>query len=150
MLCRTVFEALYTRFPTLPQKLVMDNGCNVHQYVLNREPAYFQGMQFYVDQMHFRGHKHCCPAYNTGARRSPCTDAHYQQPAWLTALIEAGCYRDIGNSSLAEQKNSVLRRLESQVSFMKQTTFVYFMRFFLYRLNKLQTLRNQGQCFYTF
>ena len=40
------------------------------------------------------------------------------------------------NSSLAEQKNSMLRRLESQVAYMNQTTFLWYLRYFLYRLNK--------------
>lgn len=40
------------------------------------------------------------------------------------------------NSSLAEQKNSMLRKLESQAAYMNQTTFLWYLRYFLYRLNK--------------
>ena len=64
--CRTVFEVLLTRFPELPKQIVMDNVCNLHSYILNREPEHFKDVQFYIDEAHFRGHKHCCPAYNTG------------------------------------------------------------------------------------
>lgn len=39
------------------------------------------------------------------------------------------------NSPLAEQKNSMLRKLESQLAYMKQTTFLWYLRYYLYRLN---------------
>ena len=65
---------LLTRFPELPKQIVMDNACNLHSYILNREPEYFKDVQFYVDQAHFRGHKNCCPAYNT--RAQPSKHAH--------------------------------------------------------------------------
>ena len=57
---------LYTRFSSLPKYLCMDNGCNLHHYILNREPQHFQSLHMYIDELHFRGHKHCCPAYSTG------------------------------------------------------------------------------------
>ena len=66
-LCRTVAEVLFTRFPQLPKYLCMDNGCNLHHFIMNREPEHFRDMHMYVDELHFRGHTHCCPAYNTGA-----------------------------------------------------------------------------------
>ena len=58
---------LYTRFPQLPKYLCMDNGCNLHHYMMNREPEHFRDLHMYVDELHFKGHTHCCPAYNTGA-----------------------------------------------------------------------------------
>ena len=48
------------------------------------------------------------------------------------AYVKNGFMR---NPSLAEQKNSMLRRLESQVAYMNQTTFLWYIRYFLYRLN---------------
>lgn len=71
---RTVFEVLLTRFPELPKQIVMDNVCNLHSYIMNREPEHFKDVQFYIDEAHFRGHKHCCPAYNT--RKRPCCAMH--------------------------------------------------------------------------
>lgn len=63
---RTLFEALYTRFPVAPQRFCFDNGCNVHNYILNREPRHFESMEVYVDETHWQGHNHCSVAYNTG------------------------------------------------------------------------------------
>lgn len=63
---RTLFEALYTRFPSAPQRFCFDNGCNVHNYILNREPHFFRDMEVYVDETHWQGHNHCSLAYNTG------------------------------------------------------------------------------------
>lgn len=62
---------------------------------------------------------------------------------WVLAfslLCRAGHYEAICNSALAEQRNSFLRRIESQVSYMKQTTFMWYMRFYLYKLNKRKEL----------
>ena len=66
VLCRTVFETLYTRFEEPPDYLVMDNGCNLHNYILSREPVHFKSMHMYIDRLHFKGHTGCCPAYDTG------------------------------------------------------------------------------------
>lgn len=41
------------------------------------------------------------------------------------------------NSSLAEQKNKLLRRIEAQSAYMKQITFLIYLRYYLYRLNRL-------------
>lgn len=62
----------------------------------------------------------------------------------LIVLLFAGAYvrnKHMQNSSLAEQKNSMLRKLESQVAYMKQTTFLWYLRYFLYRLNTDQSKR---------
>ena len=65
-MCRTVFETLLCRFPHPPKSICMDNSCNLHDFILNREPEHFKDMHMYIDEAHFRGHKHCSPAYNTG------------------------------------------------------------------------------------
>ena len=62
--------------------------------------------------------------------------------------MAAGEYSSIQNSALAEQKNSAIRRLENQVSFMKQTTFMYYMRYYLYRMNNLQDQQAADICFF--
>lgn len=49
---------------------------------------------------------------------------------------------------LAEQQNSRLRRLESHVLYMKQTTFLWYIRFYLHRLNKLEGLAASDRLFY--
>jgi len=49
----------------------------------------------------------------------------------------AELYQRARNSSLAEQKNRLLRKIETQCAFMKQTTFLTYLRYYLYRLNRL-------------
>ena len=66
-LCRTVFDALYTRWQTPPKMICMDNGCKLHDFCLNREPMHFKNVDFCIDEAHYRGHTHCSPAYSTGA-----------------------------------------------------------------------------------
>lgn len=57
-------------------------------------------------------------------------------------------YPDVANSPLAEQKNSVLRKLESQLAFMDQLTSLQYMRIVLYRMNRVQIDASAGRCFY--
>ena len=149
-----MFEVLYSRFARPPSKICMDNACNLHSFILNREPAHFYRTEMYIDEAHFRGHKRCCPAYNTG--ECPChplqllmqEDCGCLKPCTLTCMCMTGLYPEMDNSPLAEQKNSILRRLESSVSYMKQTTFMYYMRYVLYRVNKVQAQKNAETCFW--
>lgn len=110
---RALFEALFTQWPQLPPRVSYDNGCNFHSYVLNREPAYFKDMQVFIDASHYKGHKLCCRDYNTGSYKH--------------------CFN---NSSLAEQKNSHVRKIESQAAYMGQVTFLLYVRYFLHRMNE--------------
>lgn len=120
----TVFEVLFTRWQVAPLTVVYDNACNLHNYCLNREPLFFQNTRFLCDEPHWKGHKHCCPAYNSGR------------------------YADIGNCSLAEQKNSFVRLLETQALFMGQLTYLRILRHFLYRLNQQEGRVERGECFW--
>lgn len=68
----TPFSILYERFPegklpnmivskcmhtlTGPSKLIYDNGCNLHNYCLNREPDFFMKTRFFVDRFHWKNH----------------------------------------------------------------------------------------------
>ena len=54
------------------------------------------------------------------------------------------------NSSLAEQKKAILRRLRTQAAFMKQTTFLWYLLFVVYCMNKLQREVNHydGKCYW--
>ena len=47
----------YTLFIIIaPKVIVYDNGCNLHQYCLNREPDYFRESRFLVDRFHWPNH----------------------------------------------------------------------------------------------
>ena len=47
------FELLLTRFHSMPEYIIYDNSCKLHQYVLNREPVMFQNTIFLVDRFHW-------------------------------------------------------------------------------------------------
>lgn len=228
---RTVFETLYTRFPEPPPSFCFDNGCNVYNYMLNREPAYFQHMEIFIDKMHFEGHKNCSRCFSTDEswQTSSCygsciyyqalisnswcwarasllmhglvsdtqsyhllqkTLQHRQQYHgfcrlylkgkvfhWTTepdacwsiisicgmvgssfllswcqsitlpdvflyalCLSFAGEYKHRHNSPLAEQKNALLDKLRAQAAYMKQTTFLWYMRYFLVLQNRYEDM----------
>lgn len=67
----------------------------------------------------------------------------------LNVFSHAELYPSVTNSPLAEQKNSKIRNLGSQMAYMKQTTLVWYLRYFLYRLNKVDELIAAGALFYT-
>lgn len=119
-----LYELLFTRWPQAPKKVVYDNGCNEADFCFNRDPAHFRDTEFFIDEAHFKGHTNCSPSFSTMY------------------------YRGISNSSLAEQKNSVLRFFESSVSCMSQLTCLWFLRFVLYKMNKTQRDKNVGRCYW--
>lgn len=121
---RTVFETLVTRWEHPPKRVIYDNGCNLHHYCLSREPTFFKDTDFLVDQMHFNDHKKCSLNYNTKY------------------------YDSVSNSSLAEQKNAIIRLVTTQSAYMNQFTYMRFTRYFLYRMNKQTRKVKAGKCFF--
>ena len=115
-----VFEALRLFWPTPPRCVVYDNTCNAHDYSLNREPGWFQETEWYIDQTHFAGHKHCCSAYDT---------RHYPQ---------------VRCTPLPEQQNAKLRQLENHISYMRQARALWYLRYFLYLLNEAEGEKAEG------
>lgn len=111
---RTVFELLRTRWKEAPEMICYDNGCNTMQYCLNREPKWFKGTRFVIDHMHYNDHKHCPLDYDS-----------YFCPS-------------IKNSSLAEQRNRIIRTLEHNCGYMTQLSFLVYFRHFVHRMNKWQ------------
>lgn len=63
-------------------------------------------------------------------------------------MLRSGEYTGITNSPLAEQKNAQMRKLETQAAYMKQFTFLFYVRYFLHRLNKLEDEAAAGQIFW--
>lgn len=71
----TFFELLYTRLPAGHRlRAIYDNACNSLHYFLNREAEFCELIEWYIDELHFKGHKACCIAYDTGMCDSPCFD----------------------------------------------------------------------------
>lgn len=65
------FTLLLTRFPRdqLPHLLFYDNGCKLHEYILNREPWMLKAMKIFVDNFHYGSSRgpggvpiHKCPS----------------------------------------------------------------------------------------
>jgi hypothetical protein len=121
---KTVFDLMFTRSEVAPTSVCYDNGCNLAQYALNREPAFFKDTAFFVDNPHFKTHANCATDFDTS---------------------QYACFT---NSPLAEQKNSILRSLETSSSYMNQTTFLLYTRHFVYKLNKIQRAKANGTCFW--
>ena len=48
------FEIFLFRFPVPTQMIIYDNGCKLHQYVLNHEPVHFKNTIFLVDRFHWQ------------------------------------------------------------------------------------------------
>lgn len=62
---RTLFEALYTRWPgCAPLLIVYDNGCHAHAFALNREAAWAAGSTYCIDALHWPGHADCAASYH--------------------------------------------------------------------------------------
>lgn len=118
---RTVFELLYCRWQRAPRVLCYDNACNAIQYCLNRECQFFQDTSPFVDSMHYRDHKRCATDFDSQRCNA------------------------INNSSLAEQKNAIVRTLEATCGYMSQLTFLRYMRHFVHRMNKHQRDVNEGK-----
>ena len=97
------------------------HSCNLHHFVLNREPSHFQRSQFVIDEFHANSHKDCSINYNTS------------QFKWLAP-----------NFSLCEQKNAPLAALSTPFSHMDQIGFLELARYKLASMNLYQRERNNG------
>ncbi|XP_066304517.1 uncharacterized protein [Branchiostoma lanceolatum] len=106
------FEIIRTRFKTAPRTIVYDNACQLHRYVMNRDPHFFKKTQFLVDRFHWKGHVGCSLGY--------CMDSY-------SASVDI---RTI-NSQVNEQANSGLARMKSQLSYMKPPNFMFHASLFL-------------------
>ena len=49
---------------TAPDVVIYDNACNLHQYMLNREPDFFSETWVIVDRFHWSNHTGTYSIYN--------------------------------------------------------------------------------------
>ena len=57
---RHPFQIFRSRFTVAPKLIIIyDNACKLHQYCLDREPAFFGHTQFAVDRFHWHSHIGC-------------------------------------------------------------------------------------------
>jgi hypothetical protein len=55
---------LYQGLVPMPEVIIYDNGCNLHEYMLNRDPRLFKNTMLHSDGMHVEGHEDCAETYN--------------------------------------------------------------------------------------
>ena len=118
---RTAFDLIFALFPDPPQLVSYDNGCNLHHFILNREPEHFKWSEILIDEFHANSHKECSLNYSSGEYRTRAR-----------------------NYSLCEQKNRPLQALCTSFSKMDQIGFLELSRFKLAAGNLYQKERNSG------
>ena len=116
---RTAFDLIFSLFPDPPELISYDNGCNLHHFILNREPTHFKWSEMVIDEFHAKSHKECSLNYNSGEFRTRAT-----------------------NYSLCEQKNRALKALCTSFAKMDQMGFLEMCRFKLAAVNLYQAERN--------
>jgi len=113
-----VFSSLYTRFEEAPDIIVYDNGCNLANSCVMREPEFFESSDFYVDAFHHESHA-CHPGMSSKRGK-------------------------VKNSPLQEQKNKSIDKVTTQMSYMAQVTYLWFIRHFLYMMNVQELAKSPG------
>ncbi len=113
---RHPFSIFKTRFCTPPRMIIYDNCCKLHAYCLNREPVFFKNTLFLVDRFHWRGHVGCSKGYSLDSYKRRDT-------------------KQI-NSQVNEQANAGLKRMQSQLTYMKPENFSFHISLFLAVKNK--------------
>ncbi|KAJ7233197.1 hypothetical protein C8J57DRAFT_1195912 [Mycena rebaudengoi] len=108
-----VFSALITRWEKPPKRVIYDFACALGPYCMTREPLFFSGTQFLIDDFHAIGHTKCAPA----------------------AFLKTYCAVDprLGyiNSSAGECGNSGISRVRKSVSYMSQDRAIVYTKVFL-------------------
>ena len=121
---RTAFEMIYERFKVAPGVIIYDNACNFHRYCMKRQGAYFANTMFLIDRMHSSGHVGCPESFNMRVYPG-------------TMEIMPGTTIEKLNSQAAEQANSRLENICTQVAFMKQDNFMKYVKFYLFCKNEI-------------
>ncbi|XP_062341606.1 uncharacterized protein LOC134039632 [Osmerus eperlanus] len=104
------FTILCTRFRQYPKIVIYDNACQLQTYCLRRDPGFFRETWFLVDRLHWRNHSGCNIGYNLDS---------YPQ------------FQKI-NSQVAEQNNSLLKKMKGQLSYMNRENFIRHLMLFLW------------------
>ena len=100
------FQIFRSRFTVAPKLIIYDNDCKLHQYCLNREPAFFGHTQFGVDCFHWHGHIGCSAGYSLDK---------YRSVAEVRAI----------NSQVNEQANAGLQHIKGQLAYMSADNFMF-------------------------
>ncbi|KAK9917089.1 hypothetical protein WJX75_000796 [Coccomyxa subellipsoidea] len=114
----TAFELFLTRLQAGPKMVVYDNACNLHRYALRRAPKFFADTAFRIDRLHIYNHHGCSSGYNL---------AKYPQDM---QLVDGMPLRKL-NTQVAEQCNSILDRVRTQVAYMLHDNGMDYLKYFL-------------------
>ena len=100
--------------------LVFDFGCNLHNYLLNREPREIEFKRVLVDSFHYKNHKACASSYDA---------ANYKK------YLPKGFYT-IGR----EQINSKLQKIEESFRQMNYKNYFIMHKMFF----RIENLKSNG------
>lgn len=109
---KDVFSVLYERMPEeilANLTVIYDFGCQLSEYILNREPNLFKWVIFFVDKFHKRANHKCKELFDL--------DSHP-----IMGFL---------NSSTIESLNSYVQHFRRQVAGMKQETAMLYIAFML-------------------
>ena len=90
--------------------VLFDFGCNLHNFLLNREPWEFQFKRVFVDSFHYQNHQTCSSSYNAAAYKK---------------FLPAGFY-----TTGREQINSKLAKIEPSVHQISYKKYFVMLKFF--------------------
>ncbi|KAI8893111.1 hypothetical protein BC833DRAFT_532166 [Globomyces pollinis-pini] len=110
----SIFNTLITRFNPMPSVIIYDNGCNLHDYIMNRAPNFFKNTLIYSDGFHWKGHNNCSLNYNSK----------------LYSFLEHV------STVLHEQKNALLYKLKRTSVHMGYESFCEFLVYIIHSLNQ--------------
>ena len=117
------FSAILCHFPTPPEMIIMDFGCNLHVYAMKREHRFFKKTRFYVDQSHFPTHKKCGPSYN------------------FTICSQTSSKYTNVNDQTCEQRNKILNTIKKQLGFANLDYFMLCLRV-LIEMDNIRIMNN--------
>jgi hypothetical protein len=115
------FGSLFKYMEEAPKEVFYDFACQLSEYALNREPAFFLFTRFWHDIFHSFPHK--------------CGDNHKSK---RVEGLKA-------NTSICEQWNSYLQCIKYTASHLSQEHMVFFVQFMMYLMNKKKTKIFQEQ-----
>ena len=110
------FSSLFKYLSEPPEEIFYDFACSLHEYAMNRAPAFFKGTRFWHDIFHGYTHK-CAKSFNSSR---------------LTNLLMV-------NSEICEQFNSFIQCIQYTGTHLTQSHFCFFMQFFIHIWNGEKT-----------
>ncbi|KAI6657250.1 hypothetical protein LOD99_11153 [Oopsacas minuta] len=113
---RVLYNLLLSIFKVQPKVIIYDNACNLHKTCMKRDPKVFMDTTFLIDRFHSTNHK-CSSSYSL-------------------RNIKTEEMKKI-NSQVCEQLFSSLRRIATQIAYMRLENVFYTTTYFLACLNNI-------------